>query len=33
MFRPDGTPFDPEEIALIKRLSHATNKTRTEKAQ
>ena len=33
IFRPDGTPFDPEEIALIKRLSHAAKKTQTEKAQ
>ncbi len=24
IFRPDGTPFDPEEIALIKRLSGKT---------
>jgi len=26
IFRPDGTPFDPEEIALIQRLSGVTEK-------
>jgi hypothetical protein len=29
IFRPDGTPFDPEEIALITRLSGATGKAST----
>ncbi len=33
IFRPDGTPFDVEEIALIQRLSGVTGKGPTKKSR